>query len=58
MRAVGDYGSAGQAINWALDVMTDGDVEVAAFLKCWRMGALEEWPDFLAWLDQQPADKT
>lgn len=46
-RAVGNHGTAVQAIDYALG-QTAGDVET--FLRAWREGSLEEWPEFYAWL--------
>jgi hypothetical protein len=50
-----DFGSAQQAIDWSIDHNPDGDLESEAFLRCWREGDLDEWPEFLAWLDGQPS---
>ncbi|MEQ1950962.1 hypothetical protein ABMA59_06045 [Mesorhizobium sp. CN2-181] len=51
-RPIGDHGTAIQAINYALDVERD---DREAFLRCWREGDLEEWPEFYAWLAKQDA---
>lgn len=51
-RPLGDYGTANQALNWALDRMPED--EVVVFLKDWREGVLDEYPEFLEfirWVD-------
>lgn len=47
-RPLGDHGTCLQAINYALDV--EGSGEAVEFLRAWREGDLEEWPEFYAWL--------
>lgn len=51
-RPFGDHGTAVQAIDFALDIMRNDDPET--FLRCWREGDLEEWPEFYAWLPKAP----
>lgn len=46
----GDHGEAMDAIDWTLDHCPDGGVEAYTFLKCWREGNLDEWPDYYFWL--------
>lgn len=51
-RPWGDHGTANQALEYALDHEANfGDPE--AFLRCWREGDLEEWPEFYVWLAEQ-----
>lgn len=50
-RPIGDHGTAMQAIDFALDHLS---VERDTFLKCWREGDLDEWPEFYEWLFRQP----
>lgn len=51
-RPWGDHGTSAQAIEWALHVNTDGQVE--EFLTEWQVGgAFEEWPEFYEWLAEQ-----
>lgn len=50
-RSFGDHGTAQEAIDFALDAM--GSVDgwaVATFLRCWREGDLESYPEFYLWL--------
>ena len=49
-RPLGNHGTALQAITWALD-HEDGNVD--DFLRAWRIGDLEEWPDYYEWLNDQ-----
>ena len=49
-RAFGDHGTAMQAVDFALDHLS---VERDTFLKCWREGDLDEWPEFYRWLANQ-----
>lgn len=55
-RPPGDYGTADQAVTWALDVSQAGDCWTSDFLSAWHEGNLEDWPEFLEWLDAQPAE--
>lgn len=50
-RPFGDHGTSLQAITFALDVDTSG--EALTFLRSWREGDLEEWPEFYEWLEAQ-----
>lgn len=51
-RAWGDHGTASEALEYALD-HGDGDLcNMEAFLRCWREGDLEEWPEFYSWLNR------
>jgi hypothetical protein len=43
-----DFGTALDAITYAVEKCPD---EAAEFLRAWQDGALEEWPEFLRWLD-------
>lgn len=52
-RTYGDHGTAMQAINFALDHLS---IERDTFLKCWREGDLDEWPEFYVWLARQPKE--
>jgi len=47
-RPLGDHGTASEAIDFALDynLCTEPDT----FLRSWRMGSLDEWPEFYEWL--------
>ena len=55
-RAPGDYGTAGQAVDWVLDHSQASDAWAADFLRAWREGDLEDWPEFLNWLDAIGSD--
>lgn len=51
-RPWGDHGTGSQAIEWALHVNRDGQVE--EFLTEWECGgAYEEWPEFYEWLNNE-----
>lgn len=52
-REVGDHGTAQQAIEFVLDTphLTFG--QEVPFLIAWREGALDEWPEYYAWLATQ-----
>ena len=47
-----DHGTAQQAIDFLLE-NSQAPGEEAEFLKAWNEGALEEWPEFYDWLDNQ-----
>lgn len=49
-RPAGDHGKASDAIAFALDV---ADLETPEFLRAWREGDLDEWPEFYAWLHER-----
>jgi hypothetical protein len=49
-RPFGDHGTANQAIDFALSEAH----ETYEFLKAWREGDLEEWPEFYVWLSLNP----
>lgn len=51
-RPVGDHGTPLQAINFILD-HSGVPWEADTFLRSWREGDLDEWPDFYEWLEQQ-----
>jgi hypothetical protein len=51
-RPLDDHGTAAQAIEFALD-SGDSYLEVDTFLRAWREGDLDEWPEFYEWLEQQ-----
>jgi hypothetical protein len=48
-RPFGDNGTAGQALEYALDHM-DNYADMDVFLRAWREGDLDEWPEFYTWL--------
>lgn len=48
----GDHGTADQAIDWLLDHADPFD-DNSEFLKCWREGNLDEWPEYYEWLNKQ-----
>jgi hypothetical protein len=51
-RPFGDHGTGSQAIEWALYINRDGQVE--EFLGEWFVGAAaDEWPDYYEWLNEQ-----
>jgi 8-oxo-dGTP diphosphatase len=50
-RPSGDHGSAADAIDFALD--TSDGLEADTFLRRWREGDLDEWPDFYEWLAER-----
>ena len=54
-RPLGDHGTAVQAINFALDWQFCQQPDV--FLRGWREGSLDEWPEFYDWLRAQEAKK-
>lgn len=54
-RPFGDHGTANQAIEYALEHV-DGPGEGEDFLRAWREGDLEEWPEFYPWLSKQEAN--
>lgn len=51
-RPLGDHGTANQAINYVLS-RADLGCPAKDFLKCWREGDLDEWPEFYVWLKEQ-----
>ena len=54
-RPYGDHGTGEQAIEWALDHGPSFACEYGdAFLRAWREGDLAEYPDYYAWLKDQP----
>lgn len=56
-RASGDHGEAQDAIDFILDGSAEiGPGEAELFLRGWRKGDLDEWPEFYAWLDKREAD--
>lgn len=50
-REFGDHGSANEAIDFALD--HEGTGMTWEFLKSWRQGDLEEWPEYYAFLEER-----
>jgi hypothetical protein len=52
-RAPGDHGTAAQAIDFALDFNVCSEPDV--FLRGWREGDLDEWPEFYEWLAAREA---
>lgn len=57
-RQIGDRGTYSHALTFALDVypdMADGAGDSTDFLRAWREGALDEYPEFYAWLAEQEA---
>jgi hypothetical protein len=55
-RPPGDFGTADQAMTWALECAPYTNRAALTFLEDWRCGDLAGWPDFLEWLDAQPAE--
>lgn len=49
-RPYGDHGRAEDAINFAIDQLGMEGEEQDPFLRAWREGALEDWPEFYTWL--------
>ena len=49
LRPLGDHGTPLQAVTFALDV--DRSSDSFTFLKCWREGDLDDWPEYYAWLN-------
>lgn len=47
-RAIGDHGTALQAIDFATEYYLCPEPD--AFLKSWKEGSLDEWPEFYEWL--------
>lgn len=47
------HGTAVQAIEYALDHAEAYYNGCFNFLKAWREGDLDEWPEFYAWLAEQ-----
>ena len=45
-----NHGTAQDAITFALDELDD-TWDRLEFLRHWREGALDEWPEFYPWLD-------
>ena len=52
-RAIGDHGTANQAIEFAIDWSVCDDA--TTFLRSWQQGDLDEWPEFYRWLKVQEA---
>jgi hypothetical protein len=53
-RPFGDHGPAALAIEFAVD-RVDGPGEGEDFLRAWREGSLDEWPEFYEFLTEQGA---
>lgn len=49
-RPFGDHGTASDAISFLLDVQ-QAPGEETTFLRCWREGNLDEWPEYYEWLN-------
>lgn len=49
-RMFGDHGTAAQAIEFLLDVQ-QAPGEETEFLRAWRQGDLDEWPEYYEWLN-------
>lgn len=49
-RPWGDHGTANQAIDYTLTPGVDLGCPAEDFLRCWREGDLEEWPEFYDYL--------
>lgn len=47
-RAVGDHGTAQDAIDFCLAHCRTMEPEV--FLRAWREGCMDEWPEYYVWL--------
>ena len=52
-RPYGDHGTANQVIEYILQPRVDLGCPAEDFLKCWREGDLEEWPEYYEWLNKQ-----
>jgi len=48
-RPYADHGTAEQAIDFAID---HAAIEADNFLRSWREGDLNEWPEFYRWLNE------
>lgn len=44
------HGEATDAIDYALEGGNDAWTQETEFLRCWREGNLDDWPDFYRWL--------
>lgn len=53
-RQYGDHGSAADAVDFLLD-SHQAPGEETEFLKSWRQGSLDEWPEFYEWLAKREA---
>jgi hypothetical protein len=51
-RPWGDHGTANQAIDFTLQPFVDLGCPAEDFLRCWRDGDLEEWPEFYDFLKE------
>jgi hypothetical protein len=51
-RPNGDHGTAVDALDFILD-HADCSTEVDTFLRAWREGDLDEWPEFYSWLRER-----
>jgi hypothetical protein len=52
-RPIGDHGTANDAIEYVLESHVDLGCPAEDFLRCWRVGDLDEWPEFYKWLKQK-----
>lgn len=52
-RRLGDHGTANQAIDYTLSPRVDLGCPAEDFLRSWREGDLDEWPEFYTWLNKQ-----
>lgn len=58
-RPFGDHGTAGDAIDFALDGQFVGYDETELFLEAWRDGtAHDEWPEYYEWLKGRAPDQS
>lgn len=53
-RPLGDHGPAQAAIDYVLATRFPPGEE-SSFLRCWREGDLDEWPEFYPWLQRWEA---
>lgn len=51
-RPIGDHGTHIQALEYMLERMEADPANQVEFIRAWREGDLEEWPDFYAWLEE------
>jgi hypothetical protein len=56
-RHLGDHGTYEDALTFALDTDVHDTTDQVEFLRAWRDGALDEWPEFYTWLAKREAPK-
>lgn len=52
-RPHGDHGTHLQALEYMLERMEEDPANQVAFIRAWRKGDLEEWPEFYEWLEDE-----